>query len=65
MDAQDRIAEAVAVEGNRVMAIRLKTSVPTVNVAFTLTGYGYGQRLRIPAPAKVAGIGSRVEYRQG
>ena len=44
---------------------RLKASDPRANVGFTLTGYGYGSRLRTPAPAKLAGTGSRVEYRRG
>jgi Fe-S cluster biogenesis protein NfuA len=37
---------------------------PNGSVSFYLTGYGYGQRLREPALATLAGNGNRVEYRR-
>jgi hypothetical protein len=38
---------------------------PDGSVSFHLTGYGYGDRLRQPAPATLTGTGNRVEYRRG
>jgi uncharacterized repeat protein (TIGR01451 family) len=38
---------------------------PDGSVNFHLTGYGYGDRLRQPAPAMLTGTGSRVEYERG
>jgi hypothetical protein len=38
---------------------------PDGGVSFHLTGYGYGDRLRKPAPAKPVVAGSRVEYQRG
>jgi hypothetical protein len=38
---------------------------PGGSVNFRLTGYGYGDRLRTPAPANVTGTANRVEYRRG
>jgi hypothetical protein len=38
---------------------------PGGSVNFHLTGYGYGDRLRQPAPARATGDGNRIEYRRG
>jgi len=38
---------------------------PDGSVNFHLTGYGYGNRLRKPAPARLTGAGNRVEYQRG
>jgi streptogramin lyase len=42
-----------------------RLSHPDGSVGFHLTGYGYGDRLRKPAPATLAGTGNRVEYQRG
>jgi hypothetical protein len=38
---------------------------PEGNVAFHLSGYGYGDKLITPAAPKLAGDGTRLEYRRG
>jgi uncharacterized repeat protein (TIGR01451 family) len=38
---------------------------PDGSVSFQLTGYGYGDRLRKPARAVLAGHGNRLEYQRG
>ena len=38
---------------------------PDGTLVFQLTGYGYGDRLRKPADARLAGADGRVEYRRG
>jgi len=38
---------------------------PNGSVSFQLSGYGYGNRLRIPARARLTAKGNRVEYRRG
>ena len=35
------------------------------SVGFRLTGYGHGERLREPEPAKLTGTDNRVEYQRG
>jgi hypothetical protein len=42
-----------------------RLSHPDGSVNFHLTGYGYGDQLRTPAPATITGMGNRVEYRRG
>ena len=42
-----------------------RLSHPDGNVNFRLTGYGYGDRLRQPAPARLTGTGNRIEYQRG
>ena len=42
-----------------------RLSHPDGSVNFHLTGYGYGDRLRKPAPATLTGTGNRVEYQRG
>ena len=38
---------------------------PEGSVGFHLSGYGYGERLKTPAAPKLAGDGTRLEYRRG
>jgi len=38
---------------------------PDGSVTFHLTGFGYGDRLHQPAPARVTGSGNRVEFLRG
>lgn len=42
-----------------------RLSHPGGSVNLHLTGYGYGDLLRQPAPASATGTGNRVEYRRG
>jgi sugar lactone lactonase YvrE len=42
-----------------------RLSHPDGSVSLHLSGYGYGERLRAPAPAALTGAGNRVEYRRG
>jgi uncharacterized protein (TIGR03437 family) len=42
-----------------------RLSHPDGSVNFHLTGYGYGDRLRKPALAKLTGTSNRVEYQRG
>src|ERR1017187_10011756 len=42
-----------------------RLSHPGGSVNFHLTGYGYGDRLRRPAPARLTGTGNRMEYQRG
>jgi hypothetical protein len=41
-----------------------RLSHPDGSVNFHLTGYGYGDRLQRPAPATLAGNGTRMEYQR-
>ncbi len=43
----------------------VKAGDSKLDVGLQFTGYGYGARLQTPAPAELAGGGSRVEYRRG
>jgi len=38
---------------------------PAGSVGFHLNGYGYGKKLNAPAAPKLAGDGTRLEYRRG
>jgi hypothetical protein len=43
----------------------VRLSHPGGTVNFHLTSYGYGDRLRQPAPSSATAAGNRVEYRRG
>ena len=42
-----------------------RLSHPNGSVSFHLSGYGYGERQRAPAPAALTGASNRVEYQRG